>query len=195
MKQLLLALLLLSNVSFAFSFDIWKLNITLDEAIQTAKSNNIPLRKEGITSSGKTFNASHLFLERYPKNRTFNYQTKLLNKYAVVTLYFTKNSKSLYRIKVRWVKRNKKFVDTLYELLDKKYGQKKILLSNIGSFLLSKQRQWEEDKNSLIQSKVSASGTTLLYIDTIATQKNEQEKEKIIKTKQVTALIKDASKF
>jgi hypothetical protein len=195
MKQLFILLILLSNIASAFSFDVWDSKITLKEAIQIAKENNIPLRKDGIATSGKNFNKSYLSLNKYPENRIFNYKTTLLNEYAIVSLYFTKESKHLYRIKVRWMKKDKEFIDTLYKLLDKKYGQKKVLLTSIGSFLLSKQRQWEEDENSLIQTHASLSGTTLLYIDTVESQKNDQENKKIIKEKKEKALIKDANKF
>ena len=139
MKQLFILLLFLSNIASAFSFDVWKSKITLKKAIKIAKEKNIPLRKDGVAATGKNFNNSYLYLDKYPKNRIFNYKTTLLNEYAIVSLYFTKESKHLYRIKVRWMKKNKEFIDTLYKLLDKKYGQKKVLLTSIGSFLLSKQ--------------------------------------------------------
>jgi len=93
------------------------------------------------------------------------------------------------------MKKNKEFIETLYKLLDKKYGKKKLLLTSLGSFFLSKQRQWEKDENSLIQTSTSLSGTTLLYIDTVELQKNDQENKKIIKEKKEKALIKDANKF
>jgi len=195
MKQLFILLILLSNLVSAFSFDIWNSKITLKEAIQIAKENNIPLRKEGIITTGKNFNKSYLYLDKYPKNRIFNYKTILLDEYATVSLYFTKESKHLYRIKVRWMKKDKEFIETLYKLLDKKYGKKKVLLTSLGSFFLSKQRQWEKDENSLIQTSVSLSGTTLLYIDTVELEKNDQENKKIIKEKKEKALIKDANKF
>jgi len=79
------------------------------------------------------------------------------------------------------MKRDKTFIDTLYKLLDKKYGERNILLSsNIGDF---------------IQTKTGMGGTHLLYIDIEETNKEKTFKEKIKTEKKEKALIKDADKF
>lgn len=196
MKKTLLALLLLSNLSFAFTFDIWESKITLDHAIQIAKRNNIPLKKEGIIATGKEFKKEYLYLDKYPDNRIFQYNTTLLDALATVTLYFTQESKKLYNVKIRWSKQNQEFTDPFYELLDKKYGERKtIVSSNLGDLILAKRRQWQPDKETLIQSKISLSGTELLYIDVIETQKEEEKKEEEKNEKKEQALIKDSDKF
>lgn len=196
MKQLLFTLIFLSNLASAFSFDVWKSKITLKEAIQTAKANNIPLRKDGVYSAKKGFYARDLYLKKYPNNRVFRYATKLLNENATVYLYFTKNSKILYKIKVRWMKRNKEFIDTVYELLDKKYGEKQTVISaNIGDFILAKKRQWKPNDNTIIQTKTSMAGTELNYYDVEESHNEEQEREKIKIEKKEKALMIDADKF
>jgi len=195
MKKLFLTLIFFSSLSSAFSFDIWESKITLDEAIQRAKVNNIPLCKDGVVGTGKEFRESYLFLKKSPNNRVFRYTTSLLNQYAIVYLYFTKNEKKLYQLKIRWVDHNKDLVNSLYTLLDKKYGKKEIILSNIGAFFLSKQRQWRENNTTLIQTKASLSGITLLYIDIEETKKEKEERKKIKIEKKEKALIKDANKF
>ena len=195
MKKLFLTLIFLNSLSSAYTFDIWESKITLDEAIQIAKVNNIPLCKDGVVATGKEFKQNYLYLQKYPNNRVFNYRTTLLNQYAIVYLYFTKDEKKLYKLKVRWVRPNKDLVNSLYILLDKKYGKKEILLSNMGAFLLSTQRQWKENNTTLIQTKTSLSGTTLLYIDINETKKEKSFKQKVSQEKKEKALIKDANKF
>jgi hypothetical protein len=196
MKQLLFTLIFLSNLASAFSFDVWESKITLNEAIQTAKANNIPLRKDGVYSAKKGFYERDLYLKKYPHNRVFRYITKLLNENATVYLYFTKNSKKLYNIKVRWMKRNKEFIDTVYELLDNKYGEKQTVISaNIGDFILAKKRQWKPNDNTIIQTKTSMAGTELNYYDVEESHNEEREREEIKIEKKEKALIKDANKF
>ena len=183
MKKVLISITLLTSFSLAFTFDIWRSKITLNEAIQIAKDNNIPFQKDSLGTGNpkKTFNEKYLYLKKYPNNRVFRYSTILLNERADIFLYFTKEEKKLYNLKVRWSKRDKIFIDTLYKLLDKKYGERNILLSsNIGDF---------------IQTKTGMGGTHLLYIDIEETNKEKTFKEKIKTEKKDKALIKDADKF
>ncbi len=196
MKQLFITLLLLSNIASAFTFDIWESKATLNEVIQTAKENNIPLRKDGIFSGKKGFYEPNLFLEKYPNNRVFRYTTKLLNENAAVYLYFTKNSKELYNLKVRWGTQKKEFVDSLYTLLDKKYGKRKtVFSSNLGEFFIYKKCQWNPNDETLIQTRTSIGSTELNYYDIEESHKEEEERKKIKIEKKEKALIKDANKF
>ena len=71
MKQLFILLILFSNLASAFSFDVWDSKITLKEAIQIAKVNNIPLKKDGSFSGKKGCYAPTLYLKKYPNNRVF----------------------------------------------------------------------------------------------------------------------------
>jgi len=196
MKKLFITLILLSSLSSAFTFDIWESKITLDKAIETAKSNNLPLCKDGIFGVGKEFKESYLYLEKYPNNRIFRYTTTLLNEKATVYLYFTKNSKRLYTLKVRWITRKKEFVDTLYKLLDEKYGKREtVISSNFGDLILAKKRQWKPSDETIIQTKTSMAGTELNYYDVEESHKEEEERKKIKIEKKEKALIKDANKF
>jgi len=196
MKQLFFTLLLLGNISSAFTFDVWDSKITLKEAIQIAKENNIPLHKDGGLSIKKGFYAPNLYLKKYPNNRVFRYHTKLLNEEASVFLYFTKNSKKLYNIKIRWGKSNKEFLSTIYELMDKKYGKRKISIpKNIGDYIFNTSRQWRPDKETIIQTKKSMGLITLFYYDIEETHNEERERKEIKLEKKKKALIKDANKF
>ena len=196
MKQLFFTLLLLSNIASAFSFDNWESKISLDEAIQIAKTNNLPFRKDGIISVEKGFNERDLYLEKYPKNRVFRYITTLLNEKATVYLYFTKNSKKLYSIKVRWMKQSKEFVNTVYDLMDKKYGKREVVIpTSLGDYVFSTTRQWKPNKETIIQTKIGSGLTTLTYYDVDETHNEEREREEIKIEKKEKALIKDANKF
>jgi len=196
MKQLFILLILFSNLASAFSFDVWDSKITLKEAIQIAKENNIPLRKDGGLSIKKGFYAPNLYLKKYPNNRVFRYHTKLLNENASVFLYFTKNSKKLYNIKIQWGKSNKEFLSTIYELMDKKYGKRQISIpKNIGDYIFNISRQWRPDKETIIQTKKSMGLITLFYYDIEETHNEEREQKEIKLEKKKKALIKDANKF
>lgn len=196
MKKLFLSILLLTSIASAFTFDVWTSKITLDEAILIAQKNNIPLRKDGIFSGKKGFYKPHLFLEKYPNNRVFRYTTKLLNENATVYLYFTKNSKELYNLKVRWGTKKKEIIDSLYTLLDKKYGKRKVAIgSNIGEFIIYKKRQWNPNNDTLIQTKTSIGSTELNYYDVEESHKEDEERKKTKIEKKEKALIKDANKF
>ena len=196
MKKLFLSILLLTSIVSAFTFDVWTSKITLDEAIKIAKKNNIPLRQDGIFSGKKGFYKPDLYLKKYPNNRVFRYTTKLLNENATVYLYFTKNSKELYNLKVRWGTQKKGFINSLYTLLDKKYGQRKVVISsNIGEFILYKKRQWNPNNDTLIQTKTSIGSTELNYYDVEESHKEDEERKKTKIEKKEKALIKDANKF
>jgi len=196
MKQLFILLILLSNLVSAFSFDVWDSKITLKEAIQIAQKNNIPLHKDGVFSGKKGFYAPNLYLKKYPNNRLFRYHTKLLNENASVFLYFTKKSKKLYKIKIRWGKSDKAFLSTIYEIMDKKYGKRKISMpQNVGDYIFNTSRQWQPDKETIIQIKKSIGLITLFYYDIEETHNEEQEQKEIKLEKKKRALIKDANKF
>jgi len=197
MKKLILTLIFCSSLSSAFSFDNWESKTSLDETIQIARTNNLPLCKDGAFNVGKEFKESCLYLNKYPKNRVFRYTTTLLNERATVYLYFTKNSKKLYSIKVRWSTRKKEFVNTIYELLDKKYGKREIAIpKNIGDFILNTSRVWKSsNQETIIQTKTGFGLTTLTYYDVEETHLEEDEREEIKIEKKEKALIKDANKF
>ena len=155
MKKIFLSTLLITSIATAFTFDVWESKTTLDEAIQIAKSNNLPLYKDGSICINKEFNKRFLYLKKYPNNRVFRYSTTLLNKRASVILYFTKHSKELYSVKIRWVESSKDFTNTLYQMLDKKYGKREVVLTlNIGEFILYKIRQWRHTKKKRKEKKL-----------------------------------------
>ncbi|NOZ91212.1 MAG: hypothetical protein GXO60_08025 [Epsilonproteobacteria bacterium] len=194
MKQLVI-FILFTKIIFAFHFDNWESSMTLNQIIQIAKKNNIPLQKNGIITSCKVFKKSLLYLDKYPNNRIFKYNTELLNQKATIYLYFTKISKKLYKIKINWTKHNKQFEENLYKILDKKYGKRKILTSSIGELIFFKQREWRKDNKTVIRTKISNAGTILFYIDKDEEKRDNIEKKKIINKNIKQSLIKDSNKF
>jgi hypothetical protein len=94
------------------------------------------------------------------------------------------------------MKSNKEFVNTLYELLDNKYGKREIVIpKNLGNLVFNTSRQWNHNKETRIQTKVSMGSTTLTYYDIEETHNEENERAEIKKEKKEKALIKDANKF
>jgi hypothetical protein len=178
----------------AFSFDVWKSKLTLLEAVKIAKQENIPLHKGSLSVIGKEFNERYLCLDKYPKNRLFKYSTTLLNKKATVSLYFSLTSKKLYNLKIHWITSDKKFIDVVYNLLDKKYGKRE-RFSTISDFIFFKKYQWKPNKYTRILTKSSPAGIEISYEDIEESQNNDKEKKIVKIEKEEKALIKDGYKF
>jgi hypothetical protein len=199
MKKTLLMLTLLSSSLLGFTFDIWESSISLNKTIVIAKRKNIALAKNNIIHSSKSFNQKLLYSEQYPDNREFYYKSELLGESSKIDLYFTKNSKKLYKIKVRWNltgKKNKVLKEKLYQLLDEKYGKSETITPlNIGDFIFFKRRQWTPNKETTIQSKSSTSGIEVIYIDNVEFQKNEYKEKAKEAKKELEFLKKDSQKF
>ena len=199
MNKILIILFLLFSSLSAFTFDIWESSISLNEAISIAKKENIPIAKNGIIHASKNFSQTLLYLKKSPNNRVFYYKSKLLGEFSTVNLYFTKESKKLYKIKIRWNllgKKHKNFKENLYKVLDTKYGNRNIVLPlNFGELIFFEKREWTSTKNTTIQTKSSTAGIELVYIDNVELTNNKDEKKTEESKKELEFLKKDKEKF
>ena len=188
----LICILSITSLS-AFTFDKWKSGIELSQAIDIARENNIPLTTQGSVFLSKKFDWQ--YLRNYQKYRVFYYRDDLLGEKARISLYFTKDSKILYKIKVHWslIGTNKKeFEEILYRLLDKKYGKKSIIIpSNVGEYIFYKKRMWKVDLHTVVKSQKSLAGVDLTYLD----EKYEFDDFQTKKKKKLKIIVKDAGKF
>jgi len=192
----LISILYLTSLS-AFTFDKWESGIELSEAIDTARDNNIPIAKEGLHHSSKRFNWK--LLKDREKHRNFYYRQELLGENAKVNLYFTKESKTLYKVRVRWVitgQKTKEFQEMLYALLDKKYGDRSIVIpQNIGEYVFFKNRVWKPNSKTEVQTRSSTSMVEVTYLDKEYEKENQSELLQIRKKKKLQIIVKDAGKF
>jgi len=191
-----ISMLYLTTLS-AFTFDKWESGIELSEAIDTARDNNIAIAKEGLHHSSKRFNWQ--LLKDHKKYRNFYYREELLGENAKVNLYFTKDSKILYKVRVRWIivgQKTKEFQDMLYALLDKKYGNRSIIIpQNLGEYVFFKNRVWKPNSKTEVQTRSSTSMVEVTYLDKEYEKENQNELLQIKKKKKLQIIVKDAGKF
>ena len=150
-----------------------------------------------LTTQGSVF-FSQKFDWRYLKNhqnhRVFYYKQDLMGNYARVALYFTQESKKLYKIQISWTGlfNKRDFTESLYRVMDKKYGQRNIVMpSNVGEYVFYKKRMWKIDDNSIVQSNTSSGMVELVYLDKKYEFDDLQTKEK----KKLDIIVKDAESF
>ena len=181
----------------AFTFDKWESGIELSEAIDIARDNNMPIAKEGLHHGSKRFNWQ--LLKGRERHRNFYYRQELLGENAKVNLYFTKESKTLYRVRVRWVitgQKTKEFQEMLYALLDKKYGNRSIVIpQNLGEYVFFKNRVWKPNSKTEVQTRSSTSMVEVTYLDKEYEKENQNELLQIKKKKKLQIIVKDAGKF
>ena len=109
-----------------FTFDIWRSGLTVNEAIDLARVNDVPLHKAGSISVNKHFN-SKICLPYANTATEFDYKTQMLGRHAKILLKFTPDSKKLYSITVSWsgpgISKESEFRDQVEAMLTEKYGR------------------------------------------------------------------------
>jgi hypothetical protein len=147
-----------------FSFDIWKSGLTVSEAIDLAKDNDIPLHKSGLISADKHFNPEMCL--PYANTATeFDYNAQLLGRQAKIVLNFTPASKKLYSIRVAWsgsgISRKSKFRDQIESMLIKKYGRPVKIKDN----MIFKTYDFQINKLSFVTMRPGSNYVLLEYLD------------------------------
>jgi hypothetical protein len=123
-------------------FDVWALGITIDEAIDVAERNDIPLHRESHYSVNKHFNPK--MCRPYANSHSkFYYKAQLLGRSTTVNLVFNPSSRVLIKINVDlYDPAGKPHKDSYYEVLAMlvdKFGKPTKSKRNI---LLRKIKQW-----------------------------------------------------
>jgi hypothetical protein len=179
---------------FACQFDIWKLGMPMKDAVLLAQEKDLPL----VKSAGAYVVRKHFdwkYLADYEKYREFVYHASLFGKPARVKLYFTQESKRLYQVIVRWSSFHSdkdEFEKTIYALLDRKYGPRKIgMPSDIGDYVFNKYRYWRCDDTAKIIAKRNAAGIELIYVDQAILNHQKRTRQK----KKLQMIISDAPKL
>ena len=100
---------------------------------------------------------------------------------------------------MRWVitgQKTKDFQEMLYVLLDKKYGNRSIVIpQNMGEYVFFKNRVWKPNSKTEVQTRSSISGVEVTYLDKEYEKENQNELLQIKKKKKLQIIVKDAGKF
>ena len=121
---LLFGLLHLPVTAMAIQFDMWETGMSQAEMIAVSASNDIPLKKVGITSTSSGFNPQYINTDFY-KATAVGYETTILERNTTVVLKLTEEEpKKLYEIEVQMhgEANDEKFNRELMEILTNKYG-------------------------------------------------------------------------
>ena len=188
-----LVLIMSISLSHAFQFDIWKSGMNIQDAVEAARENHYPLTKANDMLVRKRFDWRNL--KDYKNYREFKYHTSLFGKEARVSIHFTQATGKLYKVRISWYKfygDKDEFENMLYQLLDKKYGKRKIgAPSNLGDYVLNKYRIWEPDRQTKIIVKRSPGNIELVYLDKRIEQGQEISKQR----KKLKIIMTDAPKL
>ena len=110
---------------YAFEYDVWKSGISLNEAMEIAESNDIPL------TDAKTMNPCQRRKDHFQpdkiklaqKSRNFFYKDSILGRTALITLHFTPMSKKLCNVCIIWDDADNTHNKEVVLMLIEKYGE------------------------------------------------------------------------
>ena len=182
----LLAMLLVSTPALAVGFDVWNTGMTLSEAVETARVNNVPLTKTGVISKDSGFNQRYIN-EYFWKAASVGYITKLLGVDSTVTMKISPEPpRIIYEIEIMMAGaiNKKKLYPELINMLSEKYGPPNEMKRS-----LKKVYQWTPNESDQIMLKLFSAPiltyTDLSYKKTQGGYRYQNEKE----------IKKDADKF
>jgi hypothetical protein len=178
----------------AFKFDKWISGMSIEEAMQVAESQDVPLHKEGLITAGKHFNPN--VSRKYAKTATrFYYKDNLLGKWSTVTLSFSPVSKLLWSVGIKWSVSGKAATSELRNdmesLLSEKYGKPKAS----GRDLFYETISWKISEISVVSMKVGAGSVNVSYVDKKIEAMKANEDRLLKEQAKKEALFKDKSKY
>lgn len=188
----MLLFLLLPCTSLAAQFDVWDTGITLEQVVEVARQNNIPLRRSGIIAADKGFNKRFID-EQFWKATSVGYVTNLLGVNAKVELLISPEwPQRLYEIQVKFTDTqaaSKQFKESLLNMLSDKYGS-----PQNASRLLHKAYLWEPKDNDQILLTL-LSFPILSYADAQLKAHVEEQRGYKAQDKKKGYIKRDAGKF
>ncbi len=186
---LILIIILIASTAHSFTFDVWESGMDVDTVIMTAMKNDLPLKKEGYTSTGKKFDKRYCVPFRKTAT-TYNYTTKLLGKTAQVTLYLTKKEKKLMKASIRWYP-----AGTLLSVLEKIVKNKKPISKRKKGGIFIKTTSYKINDETEIDLTMTSNVLTMDYKDLPAIAYDAKTKQKKQIKRRNKAIIKDSGKF
>jgi hypothetical protein len=179
------------NPSRAFEFDFWKSGISLDEAMEIAEFNDVPLTDAKMMKPyqrGKDHFQSEI-IKRTQKSRNFFYKDSILGKTALITLHFTPLSKKLCNVRIIWDDADNTHNKEVVLMLTEKYGEPLKYNPIKDQFSLTQDLRLEKplsesqffasDSQSLIsvQLVVKQKNTLIVIYNDLPMRKQEQTEE------------------
>ena len=165
MRRFLLSLVVLlisSGSSWAIEFDIWKTGITRQEMTSLAMQHDIPLARNGLHHSNKSFNPKLLAGDA----NSFYHFTTLLDHAAKVRLHLSPQKGNygqfLYEIEILFSdpRKSRDLRPYLLKLLEDKYGPGTKKLD-----LIRKIWVWYPEKDGEVHLIAGGASLQLIYID------------------------------
>lgn len=199
-------------------FDGWAFGLTIDQIKNIARDRQLPMVPHiGIIIQKFNDNA----LNSKPDSREYTYKTKIMDKLTTVTLYFTKATQKLYKIKVIFhviqlkTEERKYFYESLYSLLSKKYGSAKnadseiiktgnplqnILTQSFTNTLIGTLLEWGSDTDNLVTLSYKKDYQTMIdyeltYKNMPLLKQNDLETTNTIRQQTDQAVSNDANKL
>lgn len=176
----------------SFEFDMWKPGITVEKAINIAQSYELPLARAGDVTLG---NKIHPNVYKHIKTtNAFHYRTKLMDRYADITLYFTPTSRLLHNVTVRITvvgAKTEEFRGEILSMLKNKYGNK----NKYGLQLFGNSRIWKVEDKYTVKMVTMPGYIDIEYADNALGNQNAAEQKKIKNKKRADYTEKDSPKF
>lgn len=174
----------------AFTFNGFISGMSQKEVIIKAEQKDIPLTYQPVVS-GTHFSWKRL--TNYEKYNRLRYPTHLFRSSCWVSLYFTPNSKKLYRVSISWPINDfmpkhgkigrKDLIKILTDVLTKKYGMPKRnfphnYIELVNSLALGgSKKNWETKDGSIIVFSTNMGSVSLNYIDETLKDTKKQERK------------------
>ena len=111
--------------SQAFEYDVWKSGMAMDEALQIAEINDIPVTcmefNQPLHRDRDHFRAE--VVRRAKKTQNLCYKQELIGSTALITLHFTPISKKLSYLKIYWMNADRAQQKEVILALSQKFGE------------------------------------------------------------------------
>ncbi len=198
-----------------FEFDGWKAGMSISEMKNRARRDQLNM-SPGTSTIIQNYNEK--IINSQPEQRNYAYRTTFMGKLTGVTLYFTKNTKKLYKVKIIFYvvqlkqEERKYFYESLYSQLSEKYGKAVLITKKSSSIpgavvnlvlpdiVNSKLQKWAQDTDNLItlsykKNYHTMSSYELAYINTPLAETNTREITNSLKHKTKESLLKDGGRL
>ena len=178
-----------------FGFDVWKMGTKIEEVMDTAERNDIPLVRSGIITIATHFNAKACRSYMYTHNE-YEYRQTVLNYPAIIRLTFTPESRRLGQIVISFninpSDLTQKPDDDVVHMLLQSYDKPKALVRFI---MIKNNLEWNIQGGNQIHLISYSNSTTLTYKNNYWYAQLEKEKQHQRDLKREAAFLNDSEKF
>jgi len=178
-----------------FGFDFWKMGMGINEVMDIAERNQVPLHREGLISVNKHFNPQ--MCRPYTDTHSrFDYRQQLLGYPTKVTLVFTPRSRRLALIKVHLAANamspSPSPKDSILNAMTGKYGEPKKMAKKL---FQKDAAYWQLSRDNVINLSSGSNWSELTYINALWQSALENEEFNLKEIERKANLKKDAQKF